>query len=89
MKAIQIVVDETQLARVDRAARRGRESRSAFIRRSIDRLLDAEELRALVEADRAAYAKRPPTSEERAGARALEAGQRRALGDLAEEDGDW
>lgn len=86
MKAIQIMVDEKLLTRVDRAARRRHVSRSAFIRRSVEAALSSEHLRALVEADRKAYEARPQTAEERASYRALSSSQARVLGELSGEE---
>jgi len=86
MKAIQIMVDEKLLSRLDRAARRGHLSRSAFIRNSVEVALSAGQLQALVEAERKAYQDKPQTADERAAYRALSASQARVLRELTDEE---
>jgi metal-responsive CopG/Arc/MetJ family transcriptional regulator len=79
MKAIQIVVDEPLLHRVDRLARKQRLSRSALIRRLISSGLREEQIVALAETERRAYEAHPPSREERAAFRALSRAQRRVM----------
>jgi len=86
MKAIQIVVDEPLLARVDRLARRQRLSRSALIRRLIASGLEEHQVAVLAEAERRAYEARPPSKEERAAHRALARAQERVLARLGREE---
>lgn len=79
MKAIQIVVGEELLERVDRTARRLDLSRSAAIRRLVELGLEQEALAALANAEARAYARKPVTREERDALRALGRSQRRVL----------
>ena len=86
MKAIQIVVDENLLRRVDRAARRQRVSRSAIVRRLLEVGLERESLAALAEAERRAYAEKPLSAAERDALGDLQRAQERVLDELARED---
>jgi metal-responsive CopG/Arc/MetJ family transcriptional regulator len=86
MKAIQIVVDEELLERVDRAARRRKSSRSATIRRLVGIGLEQEALAALALAEARAYRRKPETAEERAATRSLARSQQRVLDDLAKKE---
>jgi metal-responsive CopG/Arc/MetJ family transcriptional regulator len=86
MKAIQIVVDEDLLKRVDRSARRLKSSRSATIRRLVALGLENEALTALSRAEAEAYARTPESSQERAAFRALGRSQQRVMDDLARTD---
>lgn len=86
MKAIQIVVDEDLLRRVDRSAKRRRSSRSATIRRLVELGLQQEGIAALARAEAEAYARRKPSAEDLAGFRALSRSQQRVLDDLAARD---
>jgi metal-responsive CopG/Arc/MetJ family transcriptional regulator len=85
MRPIQVVLDDDLLARVDRAARKRKASRSATMRRLLEAGLERESIAALVEAERAAYAKQPATREERDSVRALTRAQARVLDKLARE----
>ncbi len=86
MRAIQIVVDEPLLDRVDRLARKGGESRSAVIRRLLAAGLRDAQIAVLVEAERRSYRRRPPTSEERAAWSALSREQQKVLERLGREE---
>jgi metal-responsive CopG/Arc/MetJ family transcriptional regulator len=86
MKPVQIVLDAELLVRIDRAARKRRLSRSGYVRESLEAVLRAQRIRELVEAERLAYARKPPTADERAAARSLSKGQDRLLARLARED---
>jgi metal-responsive CopG/Arc/MetJ family transcriptional regulator len=86
MKAIQIVVDEDLLARVDRSAKRLKSSRSAAFRRLLALGLEQEALSGLARAEAHAYARTPASKEETAALRALSRSQRRVLQDLAREE---
>jgi len=86
MKAIQIVVDEDLLRRVDRSARRLKSSRSAAVRRLLEAGLESEALAALARAESKAYARVPESKEESAAFRSLAKSQRRVLDDLARTD---
>ncbi len=86
MKTIQIVMDEATLARLDSAARRGRMSRSAWIRKSVAHVLDAEQMRAMVDADRLAHIRQPPTRDEQTAKRSLQRSQTRVLSRPAKGD---
>ncbi|MBI3182823.1 MAG: ribbon-helix-helix protein, CopG family [Myxococcales bacterium] len=83
MKPVQIVMDEQLLARLDRAARRRKLSRSAFIRQSVEAALSSDQLQALVEAERQAYRKQPLSAAERAAFRELSKAQERVLQGLS------
>jgi metal-responsive CopG/Arc/MetJ family transcriptional regulator len=86
MKAIQIVVGEDLLKRVDRSARRLKSSRSAAIRRLLELGLENEALSALAKAEAKAYRRRPVSKRERGDMRVLEVSQARVLDDLARMD---
>lgn len=86
MKAIQIVVDEQLLARVDRSARRLKTSRSAEIRRLVEMGLEQDALAALARKEAAAYARTPPSKDDRAAFESLARSQKRVLDDLARTD---
>ena len=86
MKAVQIVLDEDLLAEVDRAARKRRSSRSAFIRESVAQTLAALSMQELVASERRAYRRRPQTADERAAFRALSGAQDRVLAELGKKD---
>lgn len=86
MKAIQIVVDEDLLKRVDKSARRLKSSRSAAIRRLVELGLENDALTALARAEAEAYARTPESKEERAAFRALSRSQERVMADLARTD---
>jgi hypothetical protein len=86
MKAIQVVVDEDLLKRVDRSARRLRSSRSAAFRRLVALGLEQEALAALALAEARAYARKPDSKEDLSAFRALARSQRRAMQDVARED---
>ena len=90
MKVIQIVVEEAMLGRIDTLAKRRGLSRSAFIRSALEAKLVDERIAVLVDAERSAYAKHPPSAAERAAFEALSEGQDRALALLAaEEEEEW
>jgi len=86
MKAIQIVVDEDLLRRVDRSARRLKSSRSAAVRRLLEAGLESEALAALARAEAEAYARVPESKEERAAFRSLERSQQRVIDELARKE---
>jgi metal-responsive CopG/Arc/MetJ family transcriptional regulator len=86
MKAIQIVVDEDLLHRVDRSAKRLKSSRSAAFRRLVALGLEQEALSALARAEAHAYARIPASNDETAAFRALSRTQRRVMQDLAREE---
>lgn len=65
MKAVQVVLDDALLKRLDRIARQRKLSRSAVIREMLERALQSEQMDALVERERASYEKRRTTDEER------------------------
>ena len=67
-------------------ARRKGLSRSAFIRRSLELALGDQRIEELAEAERKAYAKRPPTADERSAQLALYEAQDRAMALLASEE---
>lgn len=86
MKAIQIVIDEPLLDRVDRLARAWKTSRSASIRRLVSAGLREHQLAALAEAERRSYQKRPPSKDERAAFDALTRAQQKVLERLEREE---
>jgi metal-responsive CopG/Arc/MetJ family transcriptional regulator len=86
MKAIQIVIDEDLLKRVDRSARRLKSSRSAAIRRLVELGLENEALTALARVEAEAYARTPESRPERDAFRALTRSQQRVMGDLTRTD---
>ena len=86
MKAIQVVVDEPLLERVDRLARKQKVSRSALVRRLLASGLREEHIAVLAEAERRAYQRRPPTASERAALRELSRAQERVLERLGQEE---
>jgi metal-responsive CopG/Arc/MetJ family transcriptional regulator len=86
MKAIQIVVDEELLARVDRTARKLRTSRSATMRRLMQLGLEREAVESLARAEAKAYARKPTSQEERAAFRALAKSQARVAGELSRKE---
>jgi metal-responsive CopG/Arc/MetJ family transcriptional regulator len=86
MKAIQIVVDQELLARVDRSARRLKASRSAAVRRLLELGLEQEALTSLARAEARAYARKPVSREERDALASLERSQNRVLDELARTD---
>ena len=86
MKAIQIVVDEDLLRRVDRSARRLKSSRSAAVRRLLEVGLESEALAALARAEADAYARVPESKDERAAFRALARSQKRVMDELTRAD---
>jgi metal-responsive CopG/Arc/MetJ family transcriptional regulator len=86
MKAIQIVVDQPLLDRVDRLARRWKLSRSASIRRLISVGLREQQLAVLAEAEERSYRQRPPSKEERAAFDELSLAQERVLERLGREE---
>jgi metal-responsive CopG/Arc/MetJ family transcriptional regulator len=86
MKAIQVVVDEELLERVDRSAKRLKSSRSAAFRRLLAVGLEQEALSGLARAEARAYARAPASKDEMAAFRALSRSQRRVMQDLAREE---
>ena len=86
MKAIQIVVDEDLLRRVDRSAKKRKSSRSAAIRRLVELGLQQDGVAALARAEAEAYARLPPSRDDVSGFRALSRSQQRAMSDLARTD---
>jgi metal-responsive CopG/Arc/MetJ family transcriptional regulator len=86
MKAIQVVVDEDLLKRVDRSAKRLNSSRSAAFRRLVASGLEQEALSTLAQAEARAYARTPESKDEVAAFRSLARSQRRAMHDLARGD---
>ena len=82
MKAIQVVLDERLLARVDRSARHLKTSRSALVRHLLELGLEQEGLAELARKEARAYGKTPETKEERDGFDALGKAQKRVLDDL-------
>lgn len=82
MKAIQIVVDEGLLARVDRSARQLKTSRSAVVRHLLEVGLEQEGLTALARKEARAYAKTSESKEDRDAIDALGKAQKRVLDDL-------
>jgi metal-responsive CopG/Arc/MetJ family transcriptional regulator len=87
MKAVQIVLDDRLLATLDRAARRRKLSRSAFVRRSLEAALARERMESLLESERAAYARKPLSPDERATIEDLQTAQDRVLASLDGGDG--
>ena len=61
-------------------------SRSAFIRQSLESQIGGERLRELIVRERAGYAQKPLTKDERAAFRALSAAQDRAVSQLTRGD---
>ena len=88
MKPVQVVLDEALLARLDRAARKRKVSRSAFIRETLETALGSVALERLVAAERASYERQPQTADEKAAHRALRAASSRAMQKLVEQD-EW
>ncbi len=86
MKAIQVVVDEELLERVDRSARRLKSSRSAAFRRLLALGLEQDALVALARAEARAYARTPESKDEAAAFRSLARSQRRVMRDLSGEE---
>lgn len=86
MKAVQVVLDEELLARVDRSARHLKASRSAVVRHLLELGLEQEGLAMLARKEARAYAKSPETKEERDALGALGKAQKRVLDDLARTD---
>jgi len=86
MKAVQIVVDEALLARVDRSARRLKSSRSAAFRRLVEIGLEQEALAELARREARAYSAIPQAKEDAAAFKALTRSQRRVLDELARTD---
>jgi metal-responsive CopG/Arc/MetJ family transcriptional regulator len=64
MQIVQIVLDEKLLQAADKAARRTKRNRSALVRDALREHLQALELRAREERDRAGYLRRPQSREE-------------------------
>jgi metal-responsive CopG/Arc/MetJ family transcriptional regulator len=67
MKAVQFMIDEPLLARVDRDPEARQIGRSAFLRRAITEYLRRKRSREIAEAYRRAYAEAPVTPEENLG----------------------
>lgn len=86
MKAVQVVLDEALLARVDRSARFLKTSRSAVVRHLLELGLEQEGIAALARKEARAYGKTPETKEEREALGALGKAQKRVLDDLARSD---
>lgn len=86
MKAVQVVLDEELLARVDRSARHLKTSRSAVVRHLLELGLEQEGLATLARKEASAYKKTPETKDERDALAALTKAQRRVLDDLARTD---
>lgn len=86
MKAIQVVIDEGLLARVDRSARKLKTSRSAVMRHLLELGLEQEGLAALARKEARAYAKAPESKEDRDAFDALGKAQKRVLDDLGRTD---
>jgi len=86
MKPVQIMLNEDLLGRLDRVARKRHLSRSAFIRRSLEAALEAEQTRELIEAERRGYAAHPVAVEEERGYRSLAKAQEAVLARLSKED---
>ncbi len=86
VKAIQIVIDEDLLARVDRSARQLKSSRSAAMRRLVELGLEQEALTALARAEGRAYARKPQSTSESTAFRALARSQQRVMDELARKD---
>lgn len=86
MKAVQVVLDEALLARVDRSARHLKTSRSAIVRHLLELGLEQQGLAALAEKEARAYAKTPETKQEREAMGALGKAQKRVLDDLGRTD---
>lgn len=64
METIQIVLEKRLLVATDRAARRSKVNRSAFVRDALREHLRRLEVRALEERDREGYSKQAPTVDE-------------------------
>ncbi|MGD1094213.1 MAG: ribbon-helix-helix domain-containing protein [Bryobacteraceae bacterium] len=64
MLTIHIVLDEKLLQATDRAARRIKQTRSAFVRDALRKYLLRLEVRALEVRDREGYLKHPPSNRE-------------------------
>ena len=85
MKAVQVVLDDALLKRLDRLARQRRMSRSAVIRDTLERALRMERMEQLIDKERRAYAERPLTKDEQESHQLLQSAARAALDRL---DGD-
>jgi len=83
VKAIQIVVDEELLERVDRSAKRLKSSRSATFRRLLALGLEQEALVALAQAEARAYGRSRVSRDDAAAFRSLARSQRRVMNDLS------
>jgi metal-responsive CopG/Arc/MetJ family transcriptional regulator len=64
MATIQIVLDQKLLRAADQAARRNKQNRSELIRDALRAHLRRLQIRALEEAERAAYSRQPASVEE-------------------------
>jgi metal-responsive CopG/Arc/MetJ family transcriptional regulator len=64
MQTIQVVLDEQLLTAADRAAKRSKQNRSAWVRDAMREHLRATHIRALEEKDREGYRRYPQTEEE-------------------------
>jgi len=64
MKRVQIVLDKTLLQAADRAARRSKQNRSAWLREALREYLKRLEMLAGEAKDRQGYAKRPQKRDE-------------------------
>ena len=83
MKAVQIVVDEELLTRVDHTARRLKSSRSAAFRRLVEIGLEHEALAELARKEARAYARKPASRADRDAFRALARSQQRVIDELS------
>ncbi len=86
MKAVQVVLDDALLKRLDRLARRRKLSRSAVIRETLERALRSERMEELVEKERRSYVHLRPTDEERETHELLKSAAQTAM-DRLDEDG--
>jgi len=86
MKAVQVVLDEALLARVDRSARHLKTSRSAIVRHLLELGLEQEGLASLARKEARAYAKTPEAKEDRDAFDALGKAQKRVIDSLGRTD---
>lgn len=84
MKPIQIVMDDKLLVQLDQLARRAKLSRSAFIREAVVEAVRRQRNLDLHERERAGYAAKPVTAEERQTRRSLQRDSDRVFSDTGE-----